>query len=362
VSNFLGSLQPVAFDELPYIVDNEPDIPDQPDNPLRLNQKYVVYIQGYGPSSWSGWARENKPSLYDETYYIHPGVDYGDGNWFSRVVVSICDGIVIGGRTNGGSASPGRGVSIRCFMDSLETGTPDTDSDGYPNLSNIVVTYNHLGGNVNPQEPNYVDCDLINMPNCGSRYELPRIGDVVRIGDPLGQTGGDPSFDHLHLEVWFARGYLRPSSGPDNSLDINPILMFSTSLLAQHNFQFYFPNPLPKNPITDSLGIADNELSKWSVGAFNIASATSYSFYAAQIPANSGIEWPFDMAPLVPVNQLNYTELMEYLPQLFATYPYQPVNCIISIDTSRSPAREIAVCDLSDLVDNSSYFSINHIN
>jgi hypothetical protein len=250
-------------------------------------------------------------------------------------------------------------------MDTLSSGRADIDGNGSPNLSNIAVTYNHLGGNVNPNLSNYLDCSILPTGVCGqnmTEYELPRIGDVVLTGTPLGQTGGDPDFDHLHLEVWFARGYLRPNSGADNSLNLNPFLMYSTTTFEQHKLQFYFPRELPGRPIKSSLGVVEGELTNWSQGTFNIASAVQYSFFATQTTDTPGVEWPYDMAPLSFGAQLSFTELMEYLPELYSTYPYQDVNCTVSNDPSRNPPRQIAACDLSDLKDDSTYIPISHNN
>jgi hypothetical protein len=104
-------------------------------------------------------------------------------------------------------------------MDSLSSGRADIDGDGIPNLSNIVVVYNHLLWEMPPIEnlkkwhgPYYIDCGYISLNlNCAGQinvYQLPifryptsgdvidvndiREGDVVYTGTVLGQTGSLP--------------------------------------------------------------------------------------------------------------------------------------------------------------------------
>jgi len=263
---------PPPFTSLPYVVSpniacpvpGNSTLPCQPNNPL--NQ---ISVQGYGPS-FHAYDVSSKDRVliaggdYGNSYQLHNGIDYGNGTWTQRVVTSICDGIVIpgnyyAGSNTGGSAQPGRGVAVRCFMDSLTNGNPDTDGDGKPNLSNVVVTYNHLLGDTNPALPNNVDCLLLSAPiDCKeqdaaegqyllAKYQatpspgLPYTGYVVRVGTPLGQTGGDPNFDHLHMSVFLARGFDRTDNN-GKAFGFNPYLMFSSGIADQHHFQTYFPS------------------------------------------------------------------------------------------------------------------------
>ena len=98
------------------------------------NYESVTYRQGYGPNMF---AFTSFPPPYNGTHQIHSGIDFvaEDG----EPVVAVCDGIIIGGRTTG--AYSGFGLSLRCFTDDLR----DVDGDGFRNLSNISVSYNHLG-------------------------------------------------------------------------------------------------------------------------------------------------------------------------------------------------------------------------
>jgi hypothetical protein len=166
---------PMPLINLPY-VENPNGV--QPSIPLE-----DMGIQGFGPSSYSYQVSLNLTAVppvlapdggYGNSYQIHNGIDYAaiGVSWDDRVIVSICDGVVIPGNyyvsgvNTGGSAKPGRGVSVRCFMDRLDSGRADTDGDGLPNLSNIIVTYNHLLGDVNPTLSNYINCALLSPFVC----------------------------------------------------------------------------------------------------------------------------------------------------------------------------------------------------
>ena len=352
--------------------------------------------QAYGPSSYSAslelTAIANPTpatSLYKNSFSTHSGIDYGPHTvfWNQRVIVSMCDGVIIPGNwyqtpgnlPTGGSAQPGTGVSVRCFMDSLSTGSPDRwDGNGKPELSNIVITYNHLLPAVPPSygTPRYISCLLVDVTGCVNQYELPRagsgtlatvcpiitscVGDVVRTGDVLGQTGGDTSIDHLHLAILFARGFARPGYG-DNAFYLNPFLLYSSKLSSLHFFQTYFPY-LINSPVVvqDPKGIQIGQLNWWSGGGFNFANPgpggnpygryTPNNFWNVQRTTISGVEWSNDYYPLIPSTDPSHIEeLMEYLNEKFTLSPFQPVNCSIAIDINRSPAREVATCDFSDL-------------
>lgn|GEM_PF-3198495 len=369
LSGILGL--PMPFSRLPYNIVQ----PGQPTDPLGVFQGTRQYGQGFGPSSFS-W-NNRQTTLYSATYRIHSGIDYGNSansnTWDDRVIVSMCDGVVIEGNrfllngvTNtGGSAQPGRGVSVRCFVDSFASGRIDSDIDGLPNLSNIVVTYNHLlWGNIGQPPPHEIDCTLItNYIGCNGQYSLPKIGDVVLAGTPLGQTGGDPTYDHLHLSVFLARGFARANLN-ENAFHLNPILLLRTDIAAQHYFQTFFPvDPSDaRRIVTDPLGVERDELNRWSGGGFSSipnGNVDNNSFWSVQLttpPGPDHVEWPLDHYPLVPSNDRNMvTDIVEFLSQRYTSNPYTPPNCTLSIDSNRQPARTIANCNLSDLNDDTSY-------
>jgi hypothetical protein len=405
---------PIPFNSLPFVVDNNPDIPGQPDNPLGWEttpRKTLYQVQGFGPSAFAyGLSYKDDGTLnvnqndYRPTFQLHSGVDYGtnnDINWTQRVIISLCDGVIVPGnwyqstQNLGGSASPGRGVSVRCFMDSLSNGSPDTDGDGKSNLSNIIVTYNHLGGHVNTQLSNFIDCTLLTTISCQGQYQLPTIGDVVRVNTPIGQTLPVDTtighlFDHLHLSTFFARGFNRNSNNTGVSFYFNPLLMYSNPVYAKHRFQNFFPykiGGLELVPLNQRRGIGacvsvplptpsymGCDLSRWSGGGFNFGNAyqTSYyseypqnTFWAVQTPtppSPNHLEWPTDYYPLRPSNDPSrVTELIEYLSTRFTT-TYQGPNCTISLDISRTPSREIAICNQSDLNDDTVWTVTSHPN
>jgi hypothetical protein len=108
---------PLPFERLPY---NIVQLGQTPDDPLGVSATRPLNNQGFGTSTFSyldyyvtdqnGSTSIN--SLYDGTFQVHPGLDYGNGNpdWTMRVVVSICDGVVIQGREQ---AANGREVAGR---------------------------------------------------------------------------------------------------------------------------------------------------------------------------------------------------------------------------------------------------------
>lgn len=341
---------------------------------------------------------ETLSSKYWLTFQIHSGIDYGNGlgnTWDERVVISICDGVVIpgnryaNGNNLGGSAQPGRGVSVRCFLDSLDSGRADVDGDGRPDLSNLVVTFNHLRGDVNPAAPTWdIDCSLLNVDGCQNTYTVPVVGDVVRVGTPLGQTGAD-SFDHLHLSVFFARGFAKPyNNNENNAYYISPILMYSNPIYTLHNFQNYFPYRVTDGRTVfkfERLGIGatcsgylDCELNRWSGGGFNAyntdgngavyAYSSQYAFWAVQTPTPpppNHVEWSTDFYPLRPSNDPSLLkEFLEYLADRFPLgTTYQGPECTFATDTQRIPFREVAICDpQSDLDDDSIWTVSPHSN
>ncbi|MCK6581401.1 MAG: hypothetical protein L6Q98_25195, partial [Anaerolineae bacterium] len=373
---------PSPLKRLPYNFEQ----PGQTNDPLGWQTDSPLPVQGFGPSGFSysesGFSLSGEqlyyPSrapirgLYDLTFGFHSGVDYGGRSWVQRVVISLCDGIVINGNNItgtpglGGSAQPGYGVSVRCFMDALNSPFVDSDHDAQhlPNLSNIVVTYNHLLS--------------------GAQYvQLPALGSIVHAGDAIGQTGGD-SFDHLHLSVHFARGFNRESlgePGDKNTFYLNPMLMYSAETAALHNFQDYFPTVIQDgqtSTATFSRGIHANDLSSWSVGGFNSwpwgdtrrayygGTHSENSFWLVQNPVPDGpnqVEWSHDAYPSVPAaDLLTVTELPEYLRQSYAPSPFQSVNCRIDVTPIRCiyMGSEYDAVSLPDLDDESPYAPIPH--
>jgi hypothetical protein len=386
---------PAPFDRLPYNIIQTGQEDDN--DPLSIVENRNGSSQGFGPSTFSyedyyytdGQGNPSINSLYDGTFQIHPGLDYGNGRqeWQQRVIVSICDGVIIqgrgqasNGRDNGGSAQPGRGVSVRCFMDSPSSGRADTDGDGVPNLSNIIVVYSHLlwtaedPFSIRPRGPYLISCQFLEV-GCTGNYTLPmfrypgsqdvvpadaiRTGDVVRAGDVLGQTGAD-EVDHLHLEIWLAQGYLKSVQAgvqqPDHALSINPLLMFASPVVDQHLIQDYFPVTRSlERPVIDGLGISIGELDLWSLGGLNQYLGSGSGFYSAQNPQQTGVEWPFGLYPRPLIEPLSINDLIGFLETRYgADSRFVPINCPVTIETvlNRVPEqREIASCPMPDLLD-----------
>jgi len=373
---------PMPFDRLPYNVNQTGQ--SNANDPLQINSTAVPQ-QGFGPSTISYL----RPTYYTQTFGIHSGLDYGGNTWVNRVVVSICDGVVIrgnwyqGGTNTGGSAQPGTGLSVRCFLDRLDSGRSDINGDGKPELSNIVVTYNHLLPDP-PSIDRTIDCSLVDIPGCSGEYDLPRpifqdsdatslctditqcVGDVVLVGEVLGQTTFAFDFDHLHLAIFLARGYFRPG-GNNNAFYLNPLLMYTAPVVAQHRVSSYFPNQRDGSQISDSLGIDRTDLSEWSAGGWNFypnGNVETNTFWRKQTPTPSGpsrVEWPHDNYPNIPANNASaITDLIEYLTQSFNSYPYTAPSCVIFSDQSRIPLRIRARCDQSDTRNDGVYNVVSH--
>ena len=271
---------------------------------------------------------------------MHPGLDYGQGplgdcntasSWCEENVVSLCDGVATRGRNSdgsGGSASIGWGVSIRCFDDSLGHSDPnepldlldyDTDGDGNPNLSNIVVTYNHLGRCTGWEldANNNLICPQDNKVNTRfPEYHVDPYGTgvVVRKGQFLGTTGRHP-YDHLHLEVYLATGY----ESANNAVVLNPLLMYSQGLITLHNqqdhlFRAYYPVKLdwsnrdsqehvkegpPGNEVIYGIFIGD--LNLWSQGGNHNRGTGNDSEIIWNIQISTPttvVEWYSDLYPI----------------------------------------------------------------
>jgi murein DD-endopeptidase MepM/ murein hydrolase activator NlpD len=271
--------------------------------PVEIPDQYRFY-QGYGPT---GFAASVNP--YVRTQGVHPGMDYfnDDGGTPISNVLSLCDGIIIGARAQnpGGSAGGGSGIAVRCFAP--ENGDPDRD--GNINLSNIVITYNHLYARF-------------------SEYRASNINPFVFVskGTIIGQTNNTlpPEINHLHLEV-FIRGQNGQSSLPYGYFDgigairINPLLMFERSLAEQHlgllgdDSSFpYYPYYVNLSGIRVDLnlesrfrnvGLGINDLSATTLESD--LSITSSSFWSIQTPTPPGIiEWPTNVIGQQPITTL----------------------------------------------------------
>ncbi len=261
----------------------------------------LIGIQGYGPSSYAA-PKGSGQGPYGATLGLHPGLDFFNSS-SNRIanVYNLCDGIIVSGRRregSGGSAEPGFGLSVLCFA---PTGT-DPDGDGLLNLSNVVVTYNHLATRLyNPPGDN--DTTL----------------QVLLAGTHIGTIDARLPVDrhHLHLEV-FINGQKEQSplhSFRDGigSIRINPILMFERTLakLIQSrtimgaqpasNIPYY---PMVYNSVQGkyinnenepntrvTYGIDEGEIQAATVHG-QLSFTTRNSFWQAQVNTQDGLEWP----------------------------------------------------------------------
>jgi hypothetical protein len=355
----------------------------------------ITSSQGYGPTGFAFYAL---PPPYRRTHDIHTGIDFTNLVQ-GKAVIAVCDGVVVGGRTTG--QYTGYGLSIRCFADD----PADTDSDGYRNLSNIVVTYNHLdnqtrsdlpgslgvvykgqvigytaayyfGANVqyclntDSPPPDVQDCRVADPfssviiqgvsytvgLNCIDQYAeanggtfecrsasvtLPQdyrwcrfsgrdaIADDCRIpmsdtypGVVSGRGEGltcidtqgvneyiDPqsqSVDHLHLEMFLARGY-KDSNGINhlNAVRLNPLLMFTGLQVNQFTSSTLL---MPYFPVIDrngtlapnTLGLAVGDLNAFSPRA-NLPDNEPFrnGFFQIQTPVPASTpEWWLSTIPV----------------------------------------------------------------
>ena len=229
--------------------------------PYQFNSN-VGYIQGYGANTFT-WRRSDYSiyTTYRGTHGYHTGLDYGRKDDASLLVYAVCDGVILSGREPGGnggsiSANTGRGIALRCFQD--DPPLSDPDHDGHRNLSNIVVTYNHIidlpsgyfpqsgdmvrEGDLLAQTTHYYSCspESCERSNNGTTCTLnPNSGlqgtcDV----DENGRVRDWKQDNHLHLEVFIARGFrdgirLGEGDGKD-AIRINPLLMFEITLADFH--------------------------------------------------------------------------------------------------------------------------------
>jgi hypothetical protein len=150
----------------------------------------------------------------------------------------------------------------------------DVDGDGYRNLSNITITYNHLedpaspGSPVNPAEiqPGMIVTKGKALGKTASYYYCNKLdnqgGDCVRSNhgftcvDTVEQNECRLSNNHLHIEVFLARGFRDGfESGGDgqDAIRINPLLMFNTAKVEKLRSLtlYYYPIKSRKNNLTD---------------------------------------------------------------------------------------------------------------
>jgi hypothetical protein len=270
---------------------------------LPVPPEFIQWTQGYGPNTYS-WTRKDM-TTYSQTHGYHTGIDFAGAEDTGISVRAVCDGVILSGRVpgnNGGTTrvNTGRGFNLRCFMD--DPTLTDFDQDGHRNLSNIVVSYNHL----------------VEMPG----IPFPQPGQIVHEGQWLAQSTAFYSCppdagctisaygtictingldcpenlkyrNHLHLEVWIARGFrdgLRLGVGGDgnDAVRINPSLMFSSSADSSISnpelIGSYYPRrvnyiclgcveileePPPDFNDTDDVdfGISDGRLTQWTPSA-----------------------------------------------------------------------------------------------
>jgi hypothetical protein len=264
------------------------------------------YQNGYGPNGFSVSAFSEcdvsptipptplpgntpEPSIdlcqYRFTNRIHPGVDYFTDPYESRVV-ALCDGIIVPGRTAGGGTAAdnaGEGLSLRCFAND----PPDPDGDGNPNLSNVIVVYNHLvlGQDIQPAATNGL-------------YQIVSANQVL--GSTAGYTTrtGVDVLPHLDLQVYIAYGY-RSNEG---AVQLNPRLMFSD------------PRPLPED---ERYAYPNGYDTWWLQGKVEDASNVSF--------------WTNDEDAVFLRNVVTYLEYLDTLPDV-PIFPYRYPNCELSSD------------------------------
>lgn len=160
---------------------------------------------------------------YRGTSNIHTGIDY---NTVPDIITvkALCDGVIVPAHNadNGGSARPtaGDGLALRCFANDPH----DTDHDGFQNLSNIIVIYDHLDLNLGIAKNSYM---------------------VVQEEEELGTTTWYGSIKeyppHLHIELVIAKNFREK----DARIVLNPLLMYSTSLYNKHERLAAYPEDTP---------------------------------------------------------------------------------------------------------------------
>jgi len=184
-----------------------------------------TFQNGYGPNWFADFVDcDLLPPItpdrcpYRQVNSIHPGVDYHTFPETS-VVVALCDGIIVPGRREpvgpnapyGGSAA-GWGLTLRCFADD----PIDPDGDGWRNLSNIIVVYNHL---------------RIDQTVTNDAFPPDNAYQIVYAGQPLATTdaSGTP-YIHLDLQLYIADGHRS-----QNAFQLNPRFMNPAGLRIDVN-------------------------------------------------------------------------------------------------------------------------------
>jgi hypothetical protein len=259
---------PLPFDILPMAIED------------------IAYLNGYGPTTFSF---ENL-DLYDQTNYVHTGMDYMPVAIEHTDVVALCEGVIfrgIRGEPGRGSTgdNTGYGFALRCFAND----PPQRDENGGGVLSNILVTYNHLSsvyvsggqivsaGQILGQTGKYFPCPA-NQADC-----QPSNNGSTCDGAGCAAVSGP---DHLHIEMFIARGFRDGGSSNDHyadSIRINPLLMYTREIADIHTHPFmrafypidYFgddgsPGPLLENPPSDfddsddlDFGVTETDLNRW---------------------------------------------------------------------------------------------------
>ncbi len=227
------------------------------------------WAQGYGANPF---AYENQ-ATYGGTHGIHTGLDYGwslsQGSSRARPIYALCDGVVRSGRTGGGggTTASGLGITLRCFADD----PPDPDGDGKPNLSNLILSYNHVA------------------------TKSVSVGACVSTGTVLGTagTGTDP---HLHLEMFLDD---KGTFSGQSALRLNPLLMFRKAVAdTQSNlFGAYFPDPKRQNQLNKAAeyGFSAGDIHQWSLLGDKVGSTGP--MFAIQDANTPGPDWPANTIP-----------------------------------------------------------------
>jgi hypothetical protein len=223
-----------------------------------------AFQNGYGPNGFAyencsnppiptAIPQPNQPTpipVFDNCQYrstnsIHPGLDFYTTPRESNVV-SVCDGIMVSGRTPGGgsvSLNAGQGFSLRCFAND----PMDTDGDGLRNLSNIVVVYNHILRTTN----------FAQRPNDYGPYPIVQKGDILGASIAYGANGSVVA--HLDLQVYIARGMVK-----NGAIQLNPRLIFALPLPYVYNENPELPYPSDYNQWSLLGRVENNEIFFWS--------------------------------------------------------------------------------------------------
>jgi hypothetical protein len=316
----------------------------------------VTWKQGYGPTSF---AKRAEPPPYRGTHQIHSGIDFTAS--LNQTVISVCSGVVVGGSTTG--QYTGYGVSVRCFADD----SPDVDGDNIPNLSNIVVSYNHLRSDLQVVIPSQHDISfqvvskgqilgytasfyyskggiLSDIDSDGNTYNYKlcymetnfdsREDDCRIINRGLECIDLDatnecttirPTADHLHLEVFIARGL----HATFNAIRVNPLLMFDINMVLhftldipeESGFDTYFPvkdiylgMPLL---FDDTLGVASDQInSTTQQGSLPDRDRGQRGFFRYKIQIILFLNGGFSYHPMIHAQQMKIASAQNVSSQI----------------------------------------------